>query len=305
MKNIKIICVSLILLMLSGAGVMAVTTQRENVKIALANGYEMTVLTSKTKVSEILSENNIVLTEEEKVSPNLDEELSETKKIIISNKTDQEIQIAKISEEGVKTSLDELLKGYSPIIEKIVVEQVAIPFETITKDVSEGSDETRNRVIREGEDGLKEVTYKIKYQNDKEIEKIVLSEQIIKEPVDKIIQVRQVSTSRAATIARADEGPVAPGRSAGVYKITGYCSCARCCGKTSGRTASGTIAAAGRTVAASAALPFGTQVNINGHTYTVEDRGGAIKGNKIDIFFSTHAEALAWGVRYLPVEIVD
>ena len=305
MKNIKIICVSLILLMLSGAGVMAVTTQRENVKIALANGYEMTVLTSKTKVSEILSDNNIVLTEEEKVSPNLDEELSETKKIVISNKSDQEIQIAKISEEGVKTSLDELLKGYSPIIEKIVVEQVAIPFETITKDISDGSDETRNRVIREGEDGIKEVTYKIKYQNDKEIEKIVLSEQIIKEPVDKIIQVRQVSTSRATTIARTDEGPVTPGRSAGVYKITGYCSCSRCCGKTSGRTASGTVATAGRTVAASAALPFGTQVNINGHTYTVEDRGGAIKGNKIDIYFSTHAEALAWGVRYLPVEIVD
>ena len=37
---------------------------------------------------------------------------------------------------------------------------------------------------------------------------------------------------------------------------------------------------------------------INGIVYTVEDRGGAITGNHIDIFFNTHAEALAWGKRY-------
>jgi len=38
---------------------------------------------------------------------------------------------------------------------------------------------------------------------------------------------------------------------------------------------------------------------------TVEDRGGAIKGNKIDIYVNSHAEALAWGVRYLPVTSVQ
>ena len=35
----------------------------------------------------------------------------------------------------------------------------------------------------------------------------------------------------------------------------------------------------------------------------VEDRGGAITGNKIDIYMNSHAEALAWGVKYLPVEV--
>ena len=50
---------------------------------------------------------------------------------------------------------------------------------------------------------------------------------------------------------------------------------------------------------------MGTKLNINGHVYTVEDRGGAIKGNKIDIFVNTHAEALQWGVRYLPVSVVN
>lgn len=89
------------------------------------------------------------------------------------------------------------------------------------------------------------------------------------------------------------------------YKVTAYCSCSKCCGKKTGRTASGTKATAGRTVAASAQFKFGTKLNINGKTYVVEDRGGAVKGNKIDVYMNSHAAALAWGVKYLPVEVVD
>ena len=53
---IKMITICLILVLLSGAGVMAVTTQVNTVKIELSNGYEMTVLTSKTNVKEILED---------------------------------------------------------------------------------------------------------------------------------------------------------------------------------------------------------------------------------------------------------
>lgn len=89
--------------------------------------------------------------------------------------------------------------------------------------------------------------------------------------------------------------------SLGVYKITAYCGCAKCCGKTDGITASGTHVTAGRTIAAPPEIPFGTQIIINGHTYTVEDRGGAIKGNRIDIYFETHEEAVEFGVQYIEV----
>ena len=85
-------------------------------------------------------------------------------------------------------------------------------------------------------------------------------------------------------------------KSLGIYTATAYCPCRKCCGKSDGITASGTRATAGRTIAADTSkLPFGTKVYINGHEYVVEDRGGAIKGNKIDIFFSSHAEALKYG----------
>lgn len=300
----KIICISIILILISGIGVLAVNTKLNDVKITLQNGYEMTVLTSKSTVFEILEENNIVLEENQKTIPNLDSKITEGQDIKITDKSYNEVQIAKISEEGAQTTLDQLLENYAPITEKIVVEQVTIPFETITKN-STTTGNTTNKVLQQGKDGLKEVTYKIKYQNDVEIEKTIISEKIITEPVNKIVQVSKVTT-RSSTLPRTTTTSTTTASTGGaVYKITAYCPCSKCCGKSTGRTASGTRATAGRTVAASGKFAFGTKLNIGGHIYTVEDRGGAINGNKIDIFVNSHAEALQWGVRYLPVSVVN
>ncbi len=302
----KIICISIMLILISGIGVLAVNTKLNDVKITLQNGYEMTVLTSKSKVSEILEENNIVLEENQKTIPNLDSEITEGQDIKITDKSYNEVQIAKISEEGAQTTLDQLLQNYAPITEKIVVEQVTIPFETITKNSTTTTENTTNKVLQQGKDGLKEVTYKIKYQNDVEIEKTVISEKVITEPVNKIVQVSKVVTTRSSTLPRTTTTSTTTASAGGaVYKITAYCPCSKCCGKATGRTASGTKATAGRTVAASGKFAFGTKLNIGGHVYTVEDRGGAVNGNKIDIFVNSHAEALQWGVRYLPVSVVN
>ena len=308
---IKMIIVSLILVLLSGVGVMAVTTQVNTVKIQLANGYEMTVLTSKTNVKEILEDNNIILENNEKVTPNIDEEISSNKTIKITDKSNQEIEVAKVSESGIETSLDTILGAYSQITEKIVEEEETIPFETITKDVSDGASSTKNKVLQEGVEGKKKVTYKVKYQNEEEIEKIKLSETVVKEPVNKIVQIQKNITSRAgSTIAKTNVNTNTTNASTTtgttkIFKVTAYCSCAKCCGKVTGRTASGTHATAGQTVAASGQFAFGTKLIINGQEYTVEDRGGAIQGNRIDIYMNSHAEALAWGVKYLPVQVIE
>lgn len=93
----------------------------------------------------------------------------------------------------------------------------------------------------------------------------------------------------------------------GYFTLTYYCPCSKCCGQwASGITASGTTAEAGRTIATSNKYAFGTKMNINGHVYTVEDRGGAIKGNKIDIYVNSHAEALKLGKQTnVPVYLVN
>ena len=77
----KVISISIILLFVMGIGVMAASSKLNNVKIILSDGYEMDVLTSKTKISEILDENHIIMLPNEKVIPGLDEEIPDNKTI--------------------------------------------------------------------------------------------------------------------------------------------------------------------------------------------------------------------------------
>ena len=91
-----------------------------------------------------------------------------------------------------------------------------------------------------------------------------------------------------------------------MYLITAYCPCVKCCGKSNGITASGVKAKQGVTVAADTnKLPFGTKIYIDGiGERVVQDRGGAIKGNKIDLFFNDHQSALNFGKQTKQVTII-
>lgn len=90
----------------------------------------------------------------------------------------------------------------------------------------------------------------------------------------------------------------------GTFKWTAYCSCEACCGESTGITASGEKAIEGITIAADTKLlPFGTEIISDGHVYKVQDTGGAIKGNRIDLYFNNHQDALNFGVQYKKVYI--
>lgn len=93
----------------------------------------------------------------------------------------------------------------------------------------------------------------------------------------------------------------------GEFEITYYCPCSECCGKTDGITASGTLAQEGITVAADwDILPPGSKIYIEGIGYrTVEDKGGLIKGNKIDVFMDSHAAALEAGRHMANVMLIE
>ena len=94
-------------------------------------------------------------------------------------------------------------------------------------------------------------------------------------------------------------------------RVTGYCPCSKCCGEfADGITANGHKIRPGDTfVAADKRYSFGTEMVIEGYsnskTVKVLDRGGAIRGNKLDAFFHTHQEALEWGVKHIDVKIRD
>lgn len=92
----------------------------------------------------------------------------------------------------------------------------------------------------------------------------------------------------------------------GTYEITAYCPCASCCGKSTGITASGAKAQANHTIAADIKiLPFNTEVIIDNNKYTVEDVGGGVKGNHIDMYFNTHGEAINFGRQFKKLYIEE
>ncbi|MDY3617856.1 3D domain-containing protein [Agathobaculum sp.] len=95
-------------------------------------------------------------------------------------------------------------------------------------------------------------------------------------------------------------------KSLGNYKLTFYCPCAICNGRSDAKTASGTTAAEGRTIAVdSSIIPLGSRVYIDGYgVFIAEDTGGAIKSNKIDVFVGSHDRAYDLGVKYADVYLL-
>lgn len=317
---IKIICILVVFMMVTGISVMATNSKVNNVKITLANNQTLDIVTTKTKVADILEENHIIVMPEENVVPDLENEITEDNEIKILKQSELEEQILNISEKEENITTESIMANYVPIIEKIVVEQISIPFETITKDVSENATNTRNRVVQAGKEGIKEVVSRVKYQNEVEISRVVLSETIIKEPVDKIVEIQKaavrasterVATSNPALTAKATLAQKVAGITPVVATLNASAYTASTCGKAPGsagygRTASGAMASAWYTVAAGSGYPMGTVMYIpyfsnqpNGGWFVVQDRGGAISNNKLDVYMDTYNECIQFGRRNL------
>ena len=189
----RIVFIAIILILLMGAGVFANKSKVNNITIVFSDNTELSVITSKTRVSDILKENNIILLNNEEVVPSLDSNINQDKKIQIGLKKSE---IEK-SDKSVIVSSD-IINESATIVEKIVVEQVKIPFETVKKEVSLKKGEKKtNKVVQKGKNGIKEITYKVKYENNIEIQKTKVSEKVIKKPVNKIIRVTKKVTSRS------------------------------------------------------------------------------------------------------------
>jgi hypothetical protein len=102
--------------------------------------------------------------------------------------------------------------------------------------------------------------------------------------------------------------------SLGEYKLTAFCSCYKCCDEWSLNRpldengneivigASQEVLVPGYSIAVDPrVIPYGTVVFINEKEYIAHDCGGAIKGNRIDVYFNDHQEALEFGVQYAEV----
>ena len=325
LQVLKITIVTLILIFTCNIAVRAFNSKLNSVKIVLSNNYEMNVVTTKTKISEILEENHIIVLPDETVFPNEDSQISDNNTITISKTDSTNSGIIELANEEETVSKEQILGNYSAIVEKIEEEEETIPYETITKNSKTSSDDRTNKVIRQGKDGLKKVTYKVKYQNDIEISRTVVKEEIIKKAVNKIVQVTTTTTSRSgeetSRTASTQVASKASSKNTLAKKVQGMTPIvktlntsaytASTCGKSKnskgyGVTSSGSKASSWYTVAAGKSYPVGTVIYVpalknkpNGGWFVVQDRGGAISNNRLDIYMSTYNECIRFGRKNL------
>lgn len=84
------------------------------------------------------------------------------------------------------------------------------------------------------------------------------------------------------------------------FHVTAYCGCYSCSEGYGTQTSTGVTAEAGRTIAVDPdVVPYGSKVQINGHTYVAEDCGGAINGYEIDIYMDEHSSTDRFGSQYI------
>lgn len=236
------------------------------------DGTTKELLTASSTVEAVLKEEKITLGEKDKINPPLDQKIEKNMKIQVTRVT-----------------------------EKTITQEEKVPFKIIKKNTSSLNKGT-TRVVQEGQNGIKENTIHIVYEDGKEISREVIESKVTQKPIDKIIKVgtkqqipKVTSVSSRGTVRRSATTRtltvVATGYSSqdpGVNHVT----------STGARLRKGVIAVD------PSVIPYGSKIYVPGYGYgTALDTGGGIKGNRLDLAFNSRAEALNFGRRSVTIRI--
>lgn len=124
-------------------------------------------------------------------------------------------------------------------------------------------------------------------------------------------RIKRVGTMEPPNRAVAASGEVFEYNRSLVMEATAYTLSFACTGRRPGDpffgvTASGMMARVGVVAVDTNVIPFHTRLYIEGYGFAVAgDRGGAIRGNKVDLFFDTMEEVRSFGRRNIRVWILD
>ncbi|MBR2917106.1 MAG: G5 domain-containing protein [Clostridia bacterium] len=336
--KIAVLC-SAVALILVSAGLITLDALSASVTVKNGGSLETKVFTFKNTVEDVLSEQGISLNEGDKTNFALKENLyddmtievyraiqvyvtanGETKKISTTKRVAEDILVDAgyelTEDDDVLPRRERIAKADDEIVlVKNTVETVTLT-EATPYPKTEKPNETLSRGVRKiverGKKGQSEITYKISYSDGVETGREVISEKVIIPAKEEIVE---VGTKKANlddyTIAY--NGTVTTSRSGALsYSRAVTCNAtaydAVSCGKQPGtaRTATGIIATRGVIAVDPSFIPLGTRVYVEGYGYAIAaDTGGAIKGNIIDLFMDTTAEALQWGRRNVKVYILN
>ncbi len=200
--------------------------------------------------------------------------------------------------------------------DKTAGKKTGVKTETVTEEVNFSIIKRLNpmleagtiKTVQEGAAGEKKVTYEVKYEKGTEVSREAVSEEIVKEPVDKIVEYGNKNASVDA--------PVNTGKLDYKYVITceatAYDLSAEENGGYAGQTATGVPLDKGVIAVDPRVIPLGSRVYIEAldgswsYGYAVAaDTGGAIKGNRVDLCYRTRYECIQFGRRKCRVYVLN
>lgn len=287
--------------------------------VLVCDGNQQAVTTVARNVEKLLASKKITLLDKDEVEPSLDTPLQEGMVVTVHRAVDfslaadgvttaartrastvgdvlKEYNIAMAPEDEVVPGLDAPVTPgmlVQVIRVKTVSEEVIVPISYETKKMyTVNLEEGVTRVAREGCDGTERQTWQVVYRDGVECSRSLTSRETITPPVD-----REVLVGSGKVVSRGGDN----------IRYSDYREMvATAYTHTGNRTASGVYPYHGVMAVDTSVIPMGTRVYVDGYGYaTALDRGGAIVGNRIDLFFETRYEALNWGVRRVNVYFLN
>lgn len=308
---------------------MSINWEQARVVNISIDGEVVKIWTTESKVKDILEEAKIEVSEHDKLSLALDENLVDNKidiqkafqvtlvdglevrKLWSTSTTvanflkQQEIKLNEL--DRVENDLEQVITPKEEI--KIVrVEKVTDVVEEPLKFAVETKTDSsllkgQEKVVTQGEEGIVSRTYEVTKENGKVVKKVLKSEAVVKEPTTKVVSVGTKVVT--ANVSRKD----APSNSSKEFYVTATAYTPYCSG-CSGYTATGINLQANPEMKIIAVdpnvIPLGTKVWVEGYGYAIAgDTGGAIKGNKIDVLMSSKSDAYKWGRKKVLVKVLE
>lgn len=233
-------------------------------------GVVKEVWSTSTTVADFLKQQGITLTQLDRVEPGLEDTVSEHGIVNV-------IRVEKVTD---------------------VVEE-PLSFAVVTQK-DDNLDKGSEKILTPGQEGLVSREYEVTKENGLEVSRVVMNEKVLKEKVDQVVAVGSREITEVAS--RGAES----GREIYVTATAYTASCSGC----SGTTATGVNLHANPNAKVIAVdpsvIPLGSKVYVEGYGYAIAaDTGGAIKGNKIDVFIASKQDAYQWGRKTVKIKILD
>lgn len=303
-----------------------------NVNVVI-DGESQLLKTSEITVGELLENENIELDSNDKINFALDKEIDDNMKIIINravpvkvvidNKEERSFKTGEVTvgrvlvelkkadavdyrlAEGLSSSSKvekDMLINVSTVNEVIMPEKVEVDFDVTYVENPKAAQGT-TKILTEGVKGEREISTLKVYTAGELTSSKVISDVLTKSPVTQVVEVG------TGQVIKTEHGDFLTDKTL-TMRSTAYTSSKACTGKNPGDTgygitASGMRAQYGVVAVDKNVIPLGTKLYVEGYGYAVAgDTGGAIKGNKIDLYFNTYNECINYGVKNVTVYVL-